>query len=192
MPVPIFEQPELVDSKNKDQEKPAKEKFSVWAMFLALVLLAVLVVMAELAYRDSNKLFNPYYDSCQLKSQSGSTTLFQSPKYPKKCEVQEYEQIRLLLHTDIAIPVIIISILIFMFIRKRKLSSQAKIVLYAYLVAIIWIAARLIIEAEYYVLRHNELLGKYLVLFSLVIIVTLLVVLIQKKFIAKFFKEFKQ
>lgn len=188
MPVPVFEQPALKEVK-KEEAKPTKEKFSGWAIFFALLLITVLVILGEFAFRDSDRLFNPYYQSCRVESKITFPYFLSEESVAKACDIQKYEQTRLLLHADVAVPLIIISLLGYLFLKNRKFSSQTKLIFYAYLLFALWISTRIIFETEYYLLKHNELIGKYIVLISIAIILGYLIFLIQKKFWKRVEKE---
>ena len=191
MPVPIFDQPVIESPEEKEEEvQRAKERISGWAVFLSLLLVAVLVIAGEFAFRDSNRLFNPYYSSCRVESsKSVFPYLFSQGAVSQSCELKKYEQTRLLLHADVAVPLIVISVLVYFFVRGKRLAGQGKVLLYAYLIFVLWMAVRIIYETEYFLLKHNDLVGKYVVLLSVAIIVSYLVVLIQKKFRSKVEKE---
>jgi len=113
---------------------------------------------------------------------SGFALLFSSSE---SCPLGQYEQVRLILHADIAVPLILISVLIYMLIRGKKLSSTKKVVSYGYFGFSLFLLGRIIAETEYYFLRHHELYGKYLVIFTFVILFTILVVQIQERFSKK-------
>jgi len=180
MPIPVFEQEPVPEEKKEERKKeiskPLTVKFSGFAIFFSILTMAALIIMGEFAFRDANDLFNPHYESCHL------TKVVQASE---ACPLGQYEQVRLILHADIAVPLILISVLIYMLVRDKKLSSTKKVVSYGYFGFSLFLLVRIVAETEYYFLSHHELYGKYLVIFTFVILFTILVVQIQKKFSKK-------
>ncbi len=185
MPVPIFEQPiiEQQSQKQPQQKQPLKEKISPWTIFLTILIIAVMITLGEFAFRDINELFNPLHDQC------GTETSI-SLEYPYNfsrtepaesvCNLQGYEQTRLILHADLAVPLILFSALIFLFIRGRKLGPSRKAIFYALVIFSGWLTARIVIETEHYFVKHHPLIGKYIVGMTIIIVLTVLIVFIQR------------
>jgi hypothetical protein len=178
MPVPIFEQ--STDEKPIPSTPPADRKVSGVAVFFSVVLVAILIFTMELALRDVNKLFNSQYDVCYQKKTT--YTLFRSVPPNELCEIEKYDGIRLLLHTDIIIPVILISILLLYIYRQKKLTGYLKVLHTAYIFFILWICLRIIGETEYFLIKHHPLYGKYIILITIIILFIFLIIYIQRKF----------
>jgi len=180
MPIPVFEQEPVPEAKKeeakKEVSKPLTVKFSGFALFFTILTMIAMIIMCEFAFRDANEIFNPHYDGCHLEKVVQAS---------ESCPLGQYEQVRLILHADIAVPLILISVLICMLIRDKKLSSTKKVVSYGYFGFSLFLLGRIIAETEYYFLRHHELYGKYLVIFTFVILFTILVIQIQGKFSKK-------
>jgi len=181
MPVPVFDQPVIKEEK-KEEPKPVKQKISGWAIFLSMLFVAALVTLGEFGFKDSNRLFNPYYESCRVKSEVTYPYFTQKAGLDELCDVEKYERIRLILHADVAIPLILLSVLIYFLARGKKLSSQVKVIYYSYFIFVLWIAVRIVSETEYFLLQHVEVLGKYFVILSVAIIFSYLIFIIQKRF----------
>jgi len=184
MPVPVFDEP-IEKKQEKEQLAPEKQKVSGWVIFFSILLISALVTMGEFAFKDTNRLVNPYYDACYEKSNVTFPYFSQQGPINEACDIEKYERVRLILHADVAVPLILLSILIYLLIRGKKLSSQRKVLYYSYLIFILWIVIRLVSETEYYLLKHFSVYGKYLVFLSVVIIFTYLIISVQKKFSKK-------
>lgn len=177
MPVPVFEQSEMV--KKPEVKPPAKPKISGMTVFLSVVFLILLVFTIELGIKDMNKLFNIEYNDCYQKR--SFVTIMKPLPVNADCNIEKYEGIRLLLHADIVLPVLILSVLGLYVYRKKKLTPQWKSLRIAYMFFLLWLAARMVGETEYYLLRHHSLIGKYVILMTIIAAVVYAAVLIQKK-----------
>ncbi len=178
MPIPVFDQQKTLVPE-EDPKEGKKHKLAPTAIFLFIVLTIVLFVLGEFMFRDVNKVFNPNFDSCHSSIKG---TIFQPVKIPVDCDLNQYERIRLILHADIAVPLVLIGILLFIIVRGRKMVMQVKALVYAYLLFSLWMAARIVAETEYYFLKHHELYGKYILFITLIVILSALIILVQKKF----------
>jgi len=180
MPIPVFEQEAVPEAKKEEDKKeiskPLTVKFSGFALLFTILTMVALIIMNEFAFRDANEIFNPHYDGCHLGKAVHASEV---------CPLGQYEQVRLILHADIAVPLILVSTLIYMLIRGKKLSSTKKVVSYGYFGFSLFLLGRIITETEYYFFVHHELYGKYLVIFTFVVLFTILVIQIQKKFSKK-------
>ncbi|MDD5040413.1 MAG: hypothetical protein PHY34_04670 [Patescibacteria group bacterium] len=180
MPIPVFEQEEKKDtakeSATQSVDKPLTEKVSGFSIFFSILLGIALLLIVEFAFRDGNRLFNSFYNDCHNKKGFHASDT---------CDLEQYERIRLILHADIAVPLIIMSIFVYFILRKRKTSSELNVILYSYYGFILWLVGRIVAETEYFFLKHHELIGKYLVLFTFILIFVILSVQIQRRFIRK-------
>lgn len=182
MPVPVFEQPMIKEQ--PAETKPAKEKLSGMAIFFGILMVAVLVIASESAFRDFNRLSNPYYSPCHTVG-SSLLNLGKAPKIPANCNLLKFEQSRLLLHADIVLPLAVIGILMFILLRKKKIPGAARILLTACCIFVIWLIGRLAVEAEYFMVKNYPLEGKYIVLLSIAFLIALGAILIQRRAKAK-------
>jgi len=96
-----------------------------------------------------------------------------------------YESNRLLLHTEILLPLVLISGIVLLMYRKKKLTSYWRVIRIAYSFFIIWLIIRLITETEYFLIEHYSLYGKYVVLFSIILLIVISIIYVQKKFLKK-------
>lgn len=178
MPIPIFEP--STDVKHIPSAPPADRKVSGVAIFFSVVLVAILIFTMELALRDVNRLFNSQYDACYQKK--SAYTLFRSLTPNELCEMEKYDGIRLLLHTDIIIPVILISVFLLYIYRRKNLTGYLKVLHAAYIFFILWIGIRIIGETEYFLMKHHPLCGKYVILISIITLFIFLIIYIQRRF----------
>ncbi|XOU94932.1 MAG: hypothetical protein ACNFW9_02580 [Candidatus Kerfeldbacteria bacterium] len=181
MPVPVFEQPEIHNDK---KESPLINiKTSGVAILFAIFLVSVSIFTSELFLRDINKYFNNEYNDCHYSATSNS--LVNNIVLNEECDLKSYEGLRLLVHVDVLMPIVIIGLIILLTIRHKKLSSYYRVLRIAYLFFTIWLTLRLIGETEYYVITHHPIYGKYLILFTIIVILIYLVIYIQKKFVKR-------
>ncbi len=177
MPVPVFES---LSEKEADVIPKIKEKTSAAAVFFAVFLVAVTIFTAELFLRDINHHFNNEYNNCHSVSETNS--LFQKVAKTTNCNLQRYEGIRLLIHVDVLMPFVVTGYIFILIIRKKKLNSYYRVLKNAFIFLIIWLFVRMIGEMEYYMIKHEPIMGKYVVLLTIIFLLIYLVVLIQRRF----------
>jgi len=180
MPVPVFDQN---NNHNKDVAPKMKEKTSAAAIFFAVFLVMVSIFTVELFISDINSHFNNEYADCHANIKD--TSLFQTVNETANCDLQRYEGIRLFVHIDVLLPIVITGLIFIFIIRKKKLSSYRRVLRTAFIVFILWLSIRIIGETEYYLIKHEPIIGKYVVLFTIIWLLIYLVVLIQRRFIKK-------
>lgn len=180
MPVPVFDQ---TNNNNKDVAPKMKEKTSAAAILFAVFLVIVSIFTTELFLGDINSRFNNEYNSCHASDKA--KTLFQTVANTTNCDLQRYEGIRLLVHIDVMIPVVITGFIFIYIIRKKKLSSYYRVLRNAFTVYLVWLSIRMVGETEYYLIKHEPIIGKYVVLLTIILLLIYLVVLIQRKFVKK-------
>ncbi|MFA5134610.1 MAG: hypothetical protein WC505_02365 [Patescibacteria group bacterium] len=181
MPIPVFEQ-QPAETQGAPG-KPTKEKVSGLAIFFAVLLGTVLVFMGEFLFLDVNRVFNPYYVSCFEEASSSLSNFFSHAPFLESCDVPNYERARLILHADVAVPLILVGLFAYVIIRKRELKSHHRALFFAYLAWIVWMGGRLLAETEYYFLKHHALIGKYIVFVTVALIFSWIVIEIQRRFI---------
>jgi len=183
MPVPVFEipNPEKTAELNQGKKEENKSKISGLAIFLSIIFAALMIMTVELAMRDINSKLNPQYQKC-LSKKSGAVLFLAPKKVPAGCDLRQLESLRLIFHADVIIPIIILSFLIYLFIRRRGRQGYFRILFIAYSVFLLWLLLRIIAESEYFLLKYHPLLGKYVMLLSIMVMLVILVVFVQKKF----------
>lgn len=151
---------------------------------MSIIMVAVLVVTVEFALRDVNKLFNQYSEQCQHSGKSFSQVLSQPKKKvvtDQNCPAKLYEGTQALLHADVVVPIVILSILALVIVRGRKSGPIARVLKIAYTLFLLWISARIIFETEYFLIKHHQLYGKYVLLFTIIIVSLYLTVMVQRR-----------
>lgn len=180
MPIPIFDQQSSLTLLEKVEEK--KEKISPWSFLFTAILIIILVTMGEFAYRDSNRVFNSRYNDCYVPVSYNSVHFMQRVGVPSSsCNLLSYEATKLLLHADISIPILLLSSLVLVFTRKRKLYSTAKVILFSIYTFTAWMTIRLIFETESFLVKHYPLYGKYVVFITIAFVCMCLIMVIQNK-----------
>ncbi len=180
MPVPVFEQ--LNAQENKAEVLVAKKPgYTAGAIFFTILMVAALVVLGEFAFRDSNRLFNPYYQNCQPKTKNATIFSGKTVKLPANCQVEKYERTRLILHADFVVPVILVMLVVFAATRRRLESAQLKLILLSFYIFTGWITVRVLGETEYYLLKHHTLVGRYTVILTVVALLAIMIIIVQRR-----------
>ncbi|MDP2685045.1 MAG: hypothetical protein Q8P20_08495 [bacterium] len=177
MPVPVFDH---VHNHDKDVAPKMKEKTSAAAIFFAVFLVFVSIFTVELFISDMNRRFNNEYDACHTTVKSNS--LFQTVTENSNCDLQRYEGIRLFIHIDVLIPIVVTGFIFIFVIRKKNLSSYGRVLRTAFSIFILWLSIRMVSETEYYLIKHEPIIGKYIVLLTIILLLIYLVILLQRRF----------
>lgn len=171
MPVPVFE-PALAVKKTNQYDA---WRVSRATAFFAILMVLLLAATVELALWDVNRIYNPQYSEC-LSDENVITRIFKIGSYSSEiCDVQRYEASRLLLHADVIVPVLVVSIIMLAILMRRRKDILSKVFTIALSIFSSWLTIRLIYEAESYTLKHHLLFGKYFVLLTALIIVILMI-----------------
>jgi len=177
MPIPLFEQTDIL---NKSEVKPpVKPKNSAMTVFLSVIFVILLIFTLEMAVKDLNRLFNAEYNDCYQRR--NIVTLMKPLKVKAECNIEKYRGIRLLLHADLVLPILIISSLGLYVIRKKQLTPPWKALRVAYMFFLLWLALRMIGETEYFLLKHHAIIGKYIIIFTILTGIVYAAVWVQKK-----------
>jgi hypothetical protein len=180
MPIPVFEQ-QLPEQAAESMEVK-KEKVSPWSVLLTVVLMVILITMGEYALKDSNRVFNPYYEACYLPTSYNSLTFLKKIGTPEEsCDMKTYEGTKLLLHLDLGAPLLLFSVLIYFLVRGKKISGSSRVMTFAWFVFVIWMLFRIAFETESYLVKHYPLAGKYVVFVSIAFVCIGLILFVQNK-----------
>ncbi|MFA6553437.1 MAG: hypothetical protein WCT27_03340 [Patescibacteria group bacterium] len=180
MPVPVFEQLSADAAQIKPDVLAAKNpRYTSGAIFFAILMVVALVVLGEFVFRDSSRLFNPYYQDCQSKTGNSSILSGKSIKIPASCQVEKYERSRLILHADFVVPIALVMLMVFAVTRRRLESAQLKLILLSLYIFTGWIIVRVLGETEYYLLKHHELIGRYTVILTVVGLLAIMIIIVQ-------------
>jgi len=150
-----------------------KSVHSPLSILFMIILTAVLIILAEKVMSDVNKSFNPYSTSSISKQTISSNYRVYSQ--------DKYEAGRLLIHAGITLP-ILLGALLFYLLHERKTGSGAHIVSWSFFALAFWLCIRLIGEIFYFLIRKYESLGVYVVLIVLGVVLTWLVVALQRRY----------
>jgi hypothetical protein len=180
MPIPVFEQ--QLPEQTAEAMEVKKEKISPWSILFTIVLMAILITMGEYALKDSNRVFNPYYEACYLPTSYNSLTFLKKVGTPEEsCNMKTYEGTKLLLHLDLGAPLLLFSVLVYFLVRGKKISGSSRVMTFAWFVFVAWMLFRIIFEAESFLVRHYPLAGKYIVFVSISFICVALIFFVQSK-----------
>lgn len=157
-------------------QKP--KKTSGMSIFLAIVLGAVLVSLGEYILFDLNRTVNPAYEVCGRYSRPSyiETKAAPSDQYNR----DDCRNFALLIHAAFVIPVFLIAFLVYFFFYYRKPQSKYKVLAWPYFVFSCVMLAHLLIETGVRFIGNK--VGVYIILGLIAVILTGLVILLQKKF----------
>jgi len=181
MPVPVFDQP--MNNEKEDVAPKMKEKTSAAAIFFAIFLVLVAMLTAELFLFDINRHFNNNYQVCNVENQTQFT--FQKAPAPEGCDMKEYEGLRVIIHIIVLIPFIVTGFILIMLIRHKQLSTYYRILRNAFIILMCWLTVRMIGEIEYYLIKHDPVIGKYVILLTIISLLIYLVILIQRRYLKR-------
>ncbi len=153
-------------------------------VLLIVILTIVLVLFGERVFTDLNKSFNPEYGSCRgsyyepLLMYDNLQSLYSGTQ----CDSGSYRLYELLLHTAFTLPVLLGAVILYFFTHlKKSPQSYYRGLTWAYLIFAFWILLHLVIELGSFLVVQQKTLGIYIVFFALVVVLTGLVLFLQKK-----------
>ncbi|MBU0707751.1 hypothetical protein KKG41_05265 [Patescibacteria group bacterium] len=157
---------------------------STLVVILIVILTIVLVLFGERAFTDLNRSFNPEYQGCR-GSYYEPAVLYESisrVNESARCDTSSYRVSELLLHSALAIPILLGAIILYFFTHLRRSGQKAyRGLTWAYLIFALWMLVRLVIELASFLVIQQKTLGVYIVFFVLILVLTGLVIFLQKK-----------
>ncbi len=191
-PAPGAPAPQAPPPPPAKKKKTLKHKVSVMAVFLAILLAIVMILLGERVIFDLNRTINPVVvESAETTTSSsrstyGSYSSDRSPLastrvyYPKDQDT-DYKMYKLIIHASFIIPAFLLVFVLYFWIWHKKEDSVHKVVLFGYIIFAFWMMLHLLIEAAGYVLEEFKNFGVYVILIFLAAIFTFLAMLIQKR-----------
>jgi len=167
-----------------------KHKISAMAVFLAVILAIVLVLLGERIIFDVNRVANPVIEQVDIGGmgsyyQSGyvaeKSALSQARVYYPQTKQADYLLYKILLHSAFIIPIFLLTFLLYYLVYLKNEQSQYRVLLGGYIAFAIWMILRLIFETGYFVVVKYKNAAVYIILIALALIFSLLIVFIQKK-----------
>lgn len=167
-----------------------KHKISAMAVFLAIILAIVLILLGERIIFDVNRVANPviqqvdnsgtssYYPSGLVAEKSA---LSQARVYYPQTKQADYLLYKILLHSAFIIPIFLLTFLLYYLVYLKNEQSQYRVLVGGYIAFAIWMILRLIIETGYFVIVKYRNAAVYIILIALALIFSLLIIFIQKK-----------
>jgi len=171
MPVNILPQ--------KPPPPPAKKKIKVsWMTVVFIIILTIiLIILGERFLVDLNRWANPAY--YQYGGDYSYTTTMITPT--KNYSQGQYETSRLLIHAAFILPVLLAALLLYFLQYYKKERTPKSIVALPYFIFALWMILHLVLEAFYILIDQLKEAGVYIVLIVLAVVLTWLVMFIQKK-----------
>lgn len=153
------------------------------SIFLAIILTCVLVSLGEYILFDLNRTVNPAYDVCGRYSRPRYISTKPIPEGLSQYTADDCKNFALLIHAAFIIPMFLIAFLVYFFFYYRKPESKYKVLAWPYFIMAVILIFHLLIETG--VRFIGKKIAVYLVLGLVAVILTGLVILLQKKFSEK-------
>lgn len=153
------------------------------SIFLAIILTCVLVSLGEYILFDLNRTVNPAYDVCGRYSRPSYISTKPIAGGLSQYTADDCKNFALLIHAAFIIPVFLIAFLVYFFFYYRKPDSKYKILAWPYFIMAVILMFHLLIETG--VRFIGKKIAVYIILILVAVILTSLVILLQKKFSEK-------
>lgn len=174
-----------------------RKKISVVGVVLTIILAIALILLGERIIFDLNRVVNPViqkvesYSSVERKisPQYSSALSYEKSSlapdtriyYPTK-EKGKYLTYKLLIHAAFIIPIFLLMILFYYWVKLRTRKEGWRVVVYAYVVFAFWMLLHLLGETSRYIIDQYKSAAIYIILGVLVVVLTPLAIFLQKKF----------
>ncbi|MDD5342216.1 MAG: hypothetical protein PHH01_03115 [Patescibacteria group bacterium] len=164
--------------------QPKKHATAPLAIVLIIILTVVLILLGERVFSDLNKAFNPEYGGCRLSSYhpavlyESATPIYQSVN----CQTADYRTNEIMLHSAFAIPILLGAIILYFFTHLRTTGQPYyRGLTWSGVVFAFWLLVHVVIELAAFLVVQQKTLGVYLVFIFLIIILTGLIVFLQRR-----------
>lgn len=174
-PSPPPASPPIVKNKKK------KLKVSWLAVIFVIFLTIVLIILGERFMSDLNQWLNPAFDQYGGTSVRTVSSYYEADVLTRSYNSADYNLYRLVIHTALAIPLLLAALLLFFWWHQKRRDHPNRIIIWPYFILSLWIMFHVIIEAMAYIIEQYEKLGIYIVLIVLIVLLTWLTLFIQKK-----------
>jgi len=170
-----------------EQVKPRRSgpPISAVGIILTILLFVVLMFFGYKLFGDLNKSFNPHYDTCG--NRYSGVRIYEEISYQVKapttvttCDAAAYKLNEILLHAVLAVPLLLGAVLLYFYTHLKSEKSWGMIT-WAYFIMAIWFILHVLYEVGYFMVARYETWGMYVVLVPLVVVLTWLIIFIQKK-----------
>lgn len=174
-----------------------RKKISVVGVILTIILAIALILLGERIIFDLNRVVNPVIQKVESSSsverkispQYSSALSYEQSSlapdtkiyYPTK-EKGKYLVYKLLIQAAFIIPIFLLMILFYYWVKLRTRQEGWRVVVYAYVIFAFWMLLHLLGETGRYIIDQYKSAAIYIILGVLVIILTPLAVFLQKKF----------
>ncbi len=188
--------PEDILAKIAPRASSTPQKFSVPAIILTLILAIVLILLGERLIFDLNSWINPaiekqgsdyeYSESDYGRGITAPMSLEKSALAPEASiqyptvERSSYLTYKLLIHAAFIIPVFLLVFLLYYLVKIKQQKEGWRTVIYGFMIFGFWMMLHLLIEAGEYISSQYKSAAIYIILGTLVIILTPLAVFLQK------------
>lgn len=160
---------------------PKRPSVSWVAVLFVIFLTIVLIVIGERFLFDLNRWLNPAYSQYGGYSRLYSNDYEQYVSPTKVYNRESYELYQLLIHTGFVIPVLLAAFLLYFLLHYKKDKNPKRIIAWPYFIFSVWVLLHLVIETFYFLIKEYETLGLYVVLIVLAVLLTWLILFVQRR-----------
>lgn len=170
-----------------------KKRLSAVSVILTIVLAFVVILLGERIIFDLNRVANPaikytgermdYKEANSLKYSYEQSGISKTKIYYATDDKSGYITYKLLIHSAFIIPIFLLMILCYYIVNIKGEKDHLKVAMWAYVVFAFWMLFHLLGELGRYIIDQYENVAIYIILGLLVVIITPLVIFLQKKFV---------
>ena len=169
-----------------------RKRISAVSVILTIVLAFVVILLGERIIFDLNRIANPaikytgermdYQESNRLMYSYESSGVSKTQIYYATEDKSRYITYKILIHSAFIIPIFLLMILFYYIVNIKGEKAHLKVAMWAYVVFAFWMLFHLLGELGRYIIDQYENAAIYIILGLLVVIITPLVIFLQKKF----------
>lgn len=168
-----------------------KKRVSAVSVVLTIVLAFVVILLGERIIFDLNRVANPaikytgermdYKEVNRLKYSYEQSGISKTKIYYATDNKSKYITYKILIHSAFIIPIFLLMILCYYIVNIKGEKDHLKVAMWAYVVFAFWMLFHLLGELGRYIIDQYENAAIYVILGLLVVIITPLVIFLQKK-----------
>ena len=150
-----------------------KERLTATGVFLSLLLGITLVGLGQRGLYDLNRLYNPHYEACNKASYLLSPGV--------SCSVETYAFKTVLLHSYLSLPLFLIFLGLMLYLRPHRLNTWQKAMFRVSNGVSIFFGVEFLLELVIYLFQYHRIVGWYFSLTTLAVLLTILVIYIERR-----------
>jgi hypothetical protein len=166
-------QPVTGNSSHSAGHGSAKERLTTAGVFLSLMLGVTLVGLGQRGLYDLNRLYNPHYQICNQARYLLTAG--------DSCPVESYAFKTVLLHSYLSLPLFLIFLGLMLYLRPHRLNTWQKAMFRVSNGVSIFFGVEFLLELVIYLFQYHRILGWYFSLTTLAVLLTILVIYIERR-----------